>query len=211
MFEKIKQDLIKYGKLSGERGLTPGISGNVSARFQDKIVITSSGSANGFLALDDLSIIDFDGNVISGNPKPSSERFLHIEFYQKRKDINTVFHFHSPYLTAFSASGKALDESILPEIIYCYDKIPLAGYALPGSKELVNNTAKYFDNYDIVLMQNHGVVIGADTVKNAFLHAETAEYYAKTIICAKILGGAKILSEEEVRKIKNLRKISKSD
>ncbi|MBQ8460177.1 class II aldolase/adducin family protein [bacterium] len=211
MLEKLKQNLIDYGMLAGERGYTPGISGNISARFQDKIIITSSGSANGFLSMEDFSLIDFDGNVLEGNPKPSSEKFLHIEFYKKRKDVNAIFHFHSPYLTAFSASGMALTDGILPEIIYCYDGIPLADYALPGSEDLVLKTSQYFDKYDIVLMKNHGVIVGSDTVKNAFLHLETAEYYAKTVICAKILGGAKILSEDEIKKIKNLRKISKSD
>ena len=68
---------------------------------------------------------------------PSSEKMLHIKFYQMRPDINYIFHVHSPYLTAFASAGKSLDQPVLAEIVYCFGKIPLAEYALPGSKDLV--------------------------------------------------------------------------
>lgn len=205
MFANLKQELIKFGKIAGEKHYTPGISGNISARIHDKIIITSSGSANGYLEDGDFSIIDFYGNLLEGNPKPSSEKFLHIAYYKIRPEFNCVFHFHSPFLTAFASAGLALDEEISPEIIYCFGKIPLAQYALPGSYELVKNTSLYFEKNDIVLMQNHGVIIGATTVKDTYLKLELAEEYAKTNLCAKILGGAKILEETEVKKIYSLK------
>ena len=43
--KKIKNELIEYGRLAGVKNFTPGYSGNFSARYGDKIVITSSGSA----------------------------------------------------------------------------------------------------------------------------------------------------------------------
>lgn len=201
MIGQIKAEIIKYGSLAGKKGYTPGISGNISARFGENVVITSSGSANGYLENDEFSVIDFDGNVVCGNPRPSSEKFLHLEFYKKRADINYILHVHSPYLTSFAASGKSLDDAISPEIVYCFSRIPLAKYSLPGSNELVENTSIYFENYDVVLMENHGVIVGGSTMKQAYLNLELAEEYAKTLICAKILGGVKILPEEEVKKI----------
>ena len=119
--------------------------------------------------------------------------------------MNYILHVHSPYLTAFAASGLALEDAISPEIIYCFDKIPLAKYALPGSIDLVKNTSIYFKNYDVILLENHGVIVGGSTMKQAYLNLELVEEYAKTIICAKILGGAKILPEEEVKKIYSLK------
>ena len=98
-----------------------------------------------------------------------------------------------------------LDMNVSPEIIYCFGKIPVAEYALPGSVELVENTSKYFKEYDVILMKNHGVIIAGQNVKDAYLKLELVEAYAKTNICAKILGGAKILDENEVQKIYELR------
>lgn len=204
MFEDKKNELIEYGRMAGDKNYTPGISGNLSARCGDMVVITSSGVANGYLTENDFAVVDFDGNAIEGE-KPSSERMLHIEFYKKRPEMNYVMHVHSPYLTAFASAGIALDDKISPEIIYCFEKIPLAEYSIPGAKELVEKTSKYFENYDVVLMANHGVIIAGKDIKDAFYKLDLCENYAKTIICAKLLGGAKILPEEEVEKIYLLR------
>ena len=204
MFEDKKNELIEYGRMAGDKNYTPGISGNLSARCGDMVVITSSGVANGYLTENDFAVVYFDGNAIAGE-KPSSERMLHIEFYKKRPEMNYVMHVHSPYLTAFASAGIALDDKISPEIIYCFEKIPLAEYSIPGSKELVEKTSKYFENYDVVLMANHGVIIAGKDIKDAFYKLDLCENYAKTVICAKLLGGAKILPEEEAEKIYLLR------
>ena len=77
MFEDIKNDIISFGRIAGNRNLTPGISGNISVRCDDKIIITTSGSANSFLNNEDICVIDFAGNLIEGSKKASSEKFLH--------------------------------------------------------------------------------------------------------------------------------------
>ena len=199
MIDVVKNELIEYGKLAGVKNFTPGFSGNLSARCGNKILITATGTANGYLSEDDFALIDFEGNIIEGNKKPSSEKMLHVEFYKQREDINYIFHVHSPYLTAFSAAGKALDKNILAEIVYCFDYIPL------GSKELVENTSKFFKDFDVVLMANHGVIVGGKDVKDAYLKLELCEAYAQTVLFSNLLGGAKMLPSEEVKKIYSLR------
>ncbi len=205
MLEQLKKEIIEFGKLAGQKDMTPGISGNISVRYGENVIITASGSANGYLEDNDLVVIDFDGNIVEGVKKPSSEKFLHLKYYELRPDFNCVFHVHSPYLTAFAAAGKPLKDGVSPEIIYCFGEIPLANYAIPGSGELVDITAQYLSDFDVVLMENHGVIVGGTSVKDAYLKLELAEAYAKTIICANFLGGAKILPDEEVEKIYLLR------
>ena len=202
---ELKKEIIEYGRLCGIKNFTPGISGNMSARFDDKILITSSGSANGYLSEEDFSVIDYDGNVISGHPKASSEKLLHIEFYKKRPDINYIIHVHAPYLSAFASAGIALDEPIMAENVFYFGQIPLAQCGLPSSKDLVEKTAKYFDDYNAVLMGNHGVIVGDTTIRDAYLKLELAEAYAQVVINTKILGGAKLLTETQVKEIQALK------
>ena len=202
---ELKKEIIEYGRLCGIKNFTPGISGNMSARFDDKILITSSGSANGYLSEEDFSVIDYDGNVISGHPKASSEKLLHIEFYKKRPDINYIIHVHAPYLSAFASAGIALDEPIMAENVFYFGQSPLAQYGLPSSKELVEKTAKYFDDYNAVLMGNHGVIVGDTTIRDVYLKLELAEAYAQVVINTKILGGAKLLTETQVKEIQALK------
>ncbi len=194
-------ELIKYGKLAGEKNFTPGYSGNLSARFGDNVIITTSGSANGYLAEDDFVVIDFDGNVVSGKGKASSEKFLHIEFYKKRPDVNYVIHVHPVCLSAFASCGRDLSEPIIPVNIFYFGAIPLAEYGLPSSMDLVEKTAKYFDKFDAVLMANHGVIIGASTLRDAYMKLELAESYAQVILNCEILGGAKHLTNHQVKEI----------
>ena len=201
----IKKELIKYGKLAGKKNLTPGVSGNLSARYGQNIVITVSGSANGYLSEDDFVVIDFDGNVVEGDKKPSSEKMLHVEFYKMRQDINYIVHVHSPYLSSFASAGIALDEPIMAENVFYFGSIPLAEYGMPSSMDLVEKTAKYFKDFDAVLMANHGFIVGGKTVKDAYLKLELAESYAQVVFNTKMLGGAVLLNEEQVKEINILR------
>lgn len=203
--ETLKKELIEYGKLCGEKNFTPGVSGNMSARYGDKILITSSGSANGYLCEDEFSLIDFAGRVVDGNPKASSEKMLHVAFYKMRKDINYIIHVHSPYLCTFASCGKALDEPLMAENIFYFGQIPLAEYGLPSSEDLVQKTAGYFDKYDSVLMANHGFITGASTIKEAYLKLELAESYAQVLFNSKLLGGAVMLNEKQIEEIFTLK------
>ena len=205
--KEIKLEIIKYGKLAEDKNLTPGVSGNMSARFEDKVLITASGTANGYLDENDFVLTDLDGNVVDGSgKKPSSEKLLHCEFYKKRSDVNYIIHMHSPFLSSFASAGIPMNEPIMAENVFYFGKIPLAEYALPSSVELVEKTAKYFDEYNAVLMANHGFIVGDKDIKSAFLKLTLAESYAQVVLNTKILGGAKILDENQVKQILDLRK-----
>ncbi len=202
----LKSELIEYGKLAGIKNFTPGYSGNLSARYDDKILITSSGSANGYLSEDELVVMDFDGNLVEGNKKPSSEKMLHVEFYKQRPDVNYIIHVHAPYLSSFACCRIPLDEPVMAENVFYFGQIPLADYGLPSSMDLVEKTAKYFKDYDAVLMANHGFIVGDKTLKDAFLKLELAESYAQVVFNTKMLGGAKLFTEKEVDEINALKR-----
>ncbi len=204
--KELKFELIEYGKLAGIKNFTPGYSGNMSARFEDRILITSSGSANGYLSEEELVLMDFEGNLVEGEKKPSSEKMLHIEFYKQRPDINYIIHVHSPYLSSFACCRIPLDEPVMAENVFYFGQIPLADYGLPSSMDLVEKTAKYFKDYDAVLMANHGFIVGDKTLKDAFLKLELAESYAQVVFNTKMLGGAKLFTDKEVDEINALKR-----
>lgn len=205
--EQIKNEMIKYGDIIDSKGFSPGTSGNISVKVDDKILITASGSSNGNLGYDDLIALNSEGNCIepTSGKKPSSERLLHVEFYRKRPDIKAVIHVHPPFLSSFAAARQGLEEPVMAENVFYFGKIPLADYALPSSMELVNKTAKYFDKYNAVLMANHGFIVGDKDLEQAYLKLELAESYAQIVLNAKILGGAVLLNKTEVAQIEALR------
>ncbi len=198
---EVKDVIIKYGAIVDRKNFSPGTSGNISQRFGDKIVISASGSSNGGLTYDDLVVIDFDGNVIDGNKKASSEKLLHIEFYKMRPDVNSIIHVHPVFLSSFASARKALDEPIMAENVFYFGKIPLADYGLPSSMDLVEKTSKYFSEYNAVLMANHGFIVGDVNMSEAYLKLELAEAYAQVVYNTYALGGPVLLSKKEVDEI----------
>lgn len=204
--DNLKKEIIEYGKLAGVKNFTPGYSGNFSARYGDKILITTSGSSNGYLSEDDLVLMDFEGKSLEEGKKPSSEKMLHVEFYKQRPDVNYIIHVHPVFLSSFACCKIALDEPIMAENVFYFGQIPLAEYGLPGSMDLVGKTAKYFKDYDAILMANHGFVVGDKTIKDAFLKLELAESYAQIVFNTKMMGGAVLFNQEQVDKINSLKK-----
>ena len=122
-----------------------------------------------------------------------------------RHYINYILHVHSPYLSSFASSGKALDEPIMAENVFYFGEIPLAEYGLPSSTDLVTKTAKYFKDYNAVLMANHGFIVGSSSIEDAYLKLELAESYAQVVLNTKILGGAVLLNEQQVEEINRLK------
>ncbi len=188
-----------------EKNFSPGYSGNISARYGEGMLITTSGSSNGFLSKNEIVYTGFDGLSREKRKKPSSEKFLHIEIYKKRPEINFIIHVHAPYLSSFASAGRDLMAPVMAENIFYFGGIPLSDYALPSSRELVENTVRYFDKYDAVLMANHGVVVASKTIEDAYLKLELAESYAQIVLNTEILGGAKMLSEEQAQEVLSLR------
>ncbi|MBQ3641923.1 class II aldolase/adducin family protein [bacterium] len=202
---ELKKELIYWGKIAGEKNFTPGYSGNLSARYGDKILITSSGSANGYLSEDELVLMDFQGNLIEGDKKPSSEKMLHAKFYEIRPDVNYIIHVHSPFLSTFACCHIPLDEPVMAENVFYFGEIPLAEYGLPSSKDLVDKTSVYFKDYNAVLMANHGFIVGDKTIKDAFLKLELAESYAQVVFNCKVLGNPVLFNKEQVNEIISLK------
>ncbi len=205
MLSKEVKKIIEYGKLCGEKNYTPGYSGNISARYKDGMLITTSGSSNGYLSENDIVYTNFEGKSLEEGKKPSSEKFLHIEIYKQRQDINYIIHVHAPYLSSFASAGKDLMAPIMAENVFYFGGIPLADYALPSTMELVENTVKYFDKFDAVLMANHGFVVASKTIEDAYMKLELAESYAQVVLNTYILGGAKLLTPKQAEEVLALR------
>lgn len=200
-----KKEIIKYGKKLGEKNMTPATSGNISVRFGENVLISASGTCLSDLEENDIVLIDKNSTVIDGIKKASSEKNLHNAIYTLRPDINAIVHCHSPYVSAFAVCHIPLSKPIISENVFYFGEIPVADYALPGSEKLVENTAKYFTKHNAVLLANHGIVIGATDLKNAYYLMETAETFAQIYLNSMLLGGAKDLCEKDIKEIYQLK------
>ncbi len=107
--EQIRGLVIETGLEMLKSSLVVGTWGNISARIPEENVfaITPSGVDYETIEPIDVVIIDMDGNVVSGEKKPSIEWKLHLAIYKAREDIRAIVHTHSTYATAFAIAQKA--------------------------------------------------------------------------------------------------------
>ena len=84
-------------------GWTPATSSNFSHRLDDRhAAITVSGRDKGRLTENDVMVVDFNGQAVGSDHRPSAETLLHIQLYRRFPDIGCVLHTHSHTQTVAS-------------------------------------------------------------------------------------------------------------
>lgn len=199
-----KNEILYWSKRLYQKGMSPSTSGNISIKSGNNILISASGVCLNDMDENDIILIDYNGNILEGNKKPSSEKIMHSEIYTQRDDINAIIHCHCPVISSFAVAGVEITDAILPDFVFTFGKIPLVPYFCPSSIELAEAVAKEFQNYDAVLMKNHGIVVGANTLQNAFYKLETIRGYCESYFGAQVIGTPKTLNKKQIEEIKNL-------
>ncbi len=179
--------------------MTTTSGGNLSIRDSDGTIwITPARVDKGGLRRDDIVAVQPNGQF-SGNHKPSSELPFHQAIYRARPDLKAIIHAHPVALVAFSICGQVPNTRIFHQSFFMSGKVGFAPYALPGSQQLGDNIAATFaEKCDSVVLENHGVVVGAESLDQAFQRFEAFEFTAKTILKATRAGNIRYLSDEQL-------------
>ena len=179
--------------------MTTTSGGNISVRDGNgDIWITPARVDKGGLRREDIVCVKADGTV-EGLHKPSSEFPFHQAVYAARPDIKAVVHAHPVALVAFSICNRVPDTRLFHQAWTVCGEVGMAPYALPGSALLAKRIAETFQKgYHCVVLENHGVVVGGDSLQNAFQRFETLEFTAKTVIKAELIGKVRSLNDAEI-------------
>lgn len=189
--------LVMFMQRIYDKGLTTTSGGNLSIMDDEgNMWITPAGVDKGTLSRSDIICVKPDGAIV-GPHRPSSEYPFHAAVYKMRPDLKAVLHAHPPALVSFSIVRKCPDLDLLPSVRKICREAKIAVYAVPGSDELGENIGKCFaEGCDIVLLENHGVCIGASDMFTAFKRFETLDYTANLEILANRVGVTKSLPDE---------------
>ncbi|HIT85189.1 MAG TPA: class II aldolase/adducin family protein [Candidatus Ornithomonoglobus intestinigallinarum] len=190
-------------------GMTTTSGGNLSILDDNGDIWITPGSIDkGSLTRHDMICIKPDGTII-GNHKPSSEYPFHQHIYKTRPDIKAVLHAHPPALVAFSIVRKLPSTSLIPNVKFSCGEIGMAKYGLPGSQDLGDKISAEFEKgFNTVILENHGVVIGAKTMFDAFKSFETLDFSARLEIDANNIGTPVKLTPEQIDWYKSRQNVS---
>ncbi len=196
--EKYRRQICETGRKIHALGYVAANDGNISVRLNSKtILITPTGVSKGEMKPGEIALMDLSGSRLD-QKAPSSEFRMHLEIYKRCPEVGAVIHTHPPYATAWAVTGKGLIEPVLPEIIMTIGKIPLVAYRPPSSQELADLVGDTARNYEVMLMQNHGLVVTGFDLKAAYYKTERAEHVFKIMTIAKLLGEPRQLSKAEI-------------
>jgi L-ribulose-5-phosphate 4-epimerase len=195
MLEDLKKEVAKYSNLSYQRGLVGAAGGNVSTKYNDMVLITVGGKSLRDISESDILIVDKNGKIIEGQEgqKPSKETSLHLAIYKNRPDVDCVIHVHPSYCTAYSIRKKTVPILTASSMLKL-KKIPLIGYADPGSEELaqaVEECVRANPEYvKAITLEAHGLIAWEKGFSGCFDIAELVEETARVaFISEQIKGG----------------------
>jgi L-fuculose-phosphate aldolase len=202
----LRAQIVEVGRRLYARGYTASNDGNISVRLDaGRLLMTPKSVCKGFMTPEMMCITNLEGLKLAGERDPSSEMQMHLEVYRQRPDVVAVVHAHPPTATGFAVAGIPLDRAVLAEVVTTLGSIPIAEYATPSTRELPEAVRKYIKAHDGMLLANHGALTVGSDLFSAYFKMETIEHFAKISLVARLLGGERLLSRQEVERLQGLR------
>lgn len=149
------------------------------------------------LKIDDIVIVDFEGSIVEGSLRPSSDVPTHRRLFLAFEGIRSVVHTHSRNAVAFAQAGRAIPCLGTTHADYFYGEVPVTRAMTPEEIanayewETGNVIVERFETLDAaqvpaVLVHSHGPFVwgpgGKKAVENAFALEIVAEMARKALM-----------------------------
>ena len=185
--------------------------GNVSVRVDENaFLIKASGTSLHTLLEEDLTLCNTDGAQIElSHKKPSIETSFHAWIMKNFLEVNFIAHTHPPHTTKILCSEAIYDFAdhrwFPDQIVRNGIKSCVVPYAPPGEailKLVEEHVSKFVDREGffpkLILLQNHGIITASTSKKDCAAASLMCEKSADIFVGAKLLGGIKFLTKQEV-------------
>ena len=185
--------------------------GNVSVRVDENtLLIKASGTSLNTLSEEDLTLCNTNGAQIELlHKKPSIETSFHAWIMKTFSEVNFIAHTHPPHTTKILCSDTIYDFAdnrwFPDQIVRNGIKSCLVPYAPPGEAilKLVEKSVSEFVDEEgyfpkLILLQNHGIITASASKKDCTASTLMCEKSAEIFIGAKLLGGVKFLTKQEI-------------
>jgi len=200
-YQALREECLAANLELPKTGLVDLTFGNVSVADQDRRVfaIKPSGVDYTELKAEHMVIVDFDGNIVEGDLRPSSDTPTHRCLFLNFPGIRSVVHTHSRSAVAFAQAAREIPSFGTTHCDYFYGPVPLTRGMTPEEVngeyewETGNVIVERFQGIDplsvpAVLVRNHGPFVwgpsGAKAVETAIALEAVADMAIKTFALA---------------------------
>lgn len=213
MLEELKQEVLKANLELPKRNLVTYTWGNVSGIDREKnlVVIKPSGVDYDTMKVEDLVVVDLDGNIVEGNLKPSSDTPTHLELYKEFDEIGGIVHTHSTWATIWAQIGKDIPACGTTHADYFYGSIPCtramerdeikrAYEKETGSVIIETFVGKNPIHCPGVVVNDHGPFTWGKSASEAVYHAVVLEEVAKMAYFTELMTPGNVMANSLMNK-----------
>jgi L-fuculose-phosphate aldolase len=180
--DQLRLQLCNYAKRILQDGVATGAGGNISARCEDRMLISPSGFSLEDISPEQYVEVEIPSREIAPQSlRPSSEVLMHLACYRRRFDIQAVIHTHAQYTIALASSGHTLRPMFADFIIYLGQHIPHLDYITVTTPQLAAAVEAEICNANCLILRNHGVITVGENLQQAYWRACTVEEGARTV------------------------------
>jgi L-ribulose-5-phosphate 4-epimerase len=197
-------------------GLVLFTFGNVSAvdRSLGVFAIKPSGVPYAELTPGKMVIVNFDGNIVQGDLRPSSDTKTHAVLYKHWENIGGISHTHSTYATAWAQSQRDIPIFGTTHADHTTVDIPCAP---PMNDEMIKGDYEYetgfqimncmqgkklsYEEVEMILVGNHAPFTWGKTAEKAVYNSAVLETIAQmALLTEQINPQASRLKEALIKK-----------
>lgn len=201
-------ELIQAGAEIVVGGLVRGRGGNLSCRAApETLSITRAGADLGRLTPADFVSVPLAGDenapaadsaAIQRAPiRPSSELAIHRAAYQAQPAAQVALHVHPPQAIALGVIGRELPALTPDFYLHLGPRVSLIPYITPTTAALGAAVQAALRQGPAALLQNHGVIVIADSVVAAMLRLFLLEEHAGIYLAALAAGAPRSLTLQD--------------
>ncbi len=198
--QDVRAEIVARCRELNSSGINQGTSGNISARFKDRMLISPSATPYDEMTPEMIASVrlDDESGAFEGPLNPSTEWRFHQALLRERADAQAVVHAHPAYCTALAIARKEIPACHYMVAAFGGNTVRCAGYATYGTAELSDLTIKAMQDRTACLLANHGMVVIGESLAKAMWRAIELETLAKQYCLSLAVGGPVLLSEADI-------------
>ncbi|TYC80522.1 class II aldolase [Stappia sp. BW2] len=196
----LREELIARCREMNANGLNQGTSGNISVRYEDRMLISPSATPYDQMEPDMIASVDLNdlSGAWEGPLKPSTEWRFHHALLRERKDAEAVVHAHPTYCTTLAIARKEIPSCHYMIAAFGGTNVRCAGYATFGTAELSELAIEAMQDRTACLLANHGMIAVGESLGKAMWRAVELETIARQYYLSLQIGGPVLLSDQAI-------------
>jgi L-ribulose-5-phosphate 4-epimerase len=149
LYKSLREEAFEANMQLPALGLVLFTFGNASAADHSAGVfaIKPSGVPYPQLSPEKMVVVDFEGKIVAGDLRPSSDTLTHAVLYKHWKEVGGIVHTHSTYATAWAQSLQSIPLLGTTHADHCTHDIPCAQ---PMRDEMILGQYEHQTGYQII-------------------------------------------------------------